>query len=114
MVNVKVKNGTPVAGPHLCRHCNWGQFVTGYRDSDLFVICTNTSPNRVVTFAVRECTEYQDRNRPDWEQMEKLAINITSTISRNPTPGFAGAGFAAVSGIEEDEEHDELEEVARS
>jgi len=115
MVNVKVKNGTPVAGPHLCRHCNWGQFVTGYRDSDLFVICTNANPNRVVPFAVRECTEYQDRNRPDWEQMEKLAINITSKISRNPTPGFAGAGFAAVPVIEEDEEHeDELVEVARS
>jgi len=116
MVNVNVKNGTPVAGPHLCRNCTWGQFVTGYRETDLFVICTNSSPNRMVPFAVRECTEHQDRNRPDWEQMEKLAINLTSETQRKPTPGFRGAGFASVPVIveDEDEHEDELEEVARS
>lgn len=114
MVNVKVKNGTAVAGPHLCRNCNWGQFVTGYRETDLFVICTNSSPNRLVPFAVRECTEYQDRNRPDWEQMEKLAINLTTEVNRKPTPGFRGSGFASVLEVQEDEPGDELEEVARS
>jgi hypothetical protein len=115
MVNVKVMNGTPVAGPHLCKSCNWGQFVTGYRESDLFVVCTNTGPNRVVPFAVRDCTEYQDRNRPDWEQMEKLAINLTTTMRRNATPGFRGVGFATVPVNEDEEEHEgELEEVARS
>lgn len=114
MVSVKVKNGTPVAGPHLCRNCNWGQYVTGYRESDLFVICTHSDPNRVVPFAVRECTGYQDRNRPDWEQMEKLAINLTEEVKRKATPGFRGAGFATFPGLEEDEPEDELEEVARS
>ena len=77
MVNVKVKNGTPLAGPHLCRNCNWGQYTLGYRESDLLVICTNSNPARLVPFAVRECTDYEDRNRPGWEQMEKLAINVT-------------------------------------
>ena len=114
MVNVKVKNGTPIAGPHLCRNCNWGQYVTGYRESDLFVICTNASPNRVVPFTVRECTEYQDRNRPDWEQMEKLAINLTQEVKRRATPGFCGAGFATIPVLDEDENEDPLEEVARS
>ncbi len=114
MVHVKVKNGTPVAGPHLCRNCNWGQFTTGYRESDLFVICTNSSPARVVPFIVRECTEYQDRNRPDWEQMEKLAISLTSAVKRNATPGFRNCGFARVPIIVNDEDEDELEEVARS
>ena len=114
MVNVKVKNGTPIAGPHLCRNCNWGQYVTGYRESDLFVICTNASPNRVVPFTVRECTEYQDRNRPDWEQMEKLAINLTQEVKRRATPGFRRAGFATIPVLDEDENEDPLEEVARS
>ncbi len=117
MVNVKVKNGTPVAGPHLCRNCNWGQYVTGYRESDLVVICTNSDPNRVVPFAVRDCTGYQDRNRPDWEQMEKLAINLTEEVKRKATPGFRGAGFATVPVLEDEDEsenEDELEEVARS
>ena len=115
MVTVRVKDGTSVAGPHLCKNCNWGQYTTGYRDSDLFVICTNSSPARVVPFAVRECTDFEDRHRPDWEQMEKLAINLTTEMKRKPVAGFRAAGFASVPVIEEDEEHeDELEEVARS
>ena len=115
MVNVKVKNGTPVTGPHLCKSCTWGQCTTGYRESDVFVICTNSTPNHVVPFSVRECTGYANRNRPDWEQMEKLAINLTTEMKRKPVAGFRAAGFASVPVIEEDEEHeDELEEVARS
>jgi len=114
MVNVNVKNGTPVAGPHLCRNCNRGQYMTGYRESDLLVVCTNSSPARVVPFAVRECSEFEDRNRPDWQQMEKLAIDLTEEVNRKPTPGFRGAGFAAVPVVFEDESEDELEEVARS
>ena len=114
MVKLNVKNGTPVAGPHLCRNCNWGQFMTGYRESDLFVICTNSRPARVVPFVVRECTEYEDRNRPDWEQMQKLAINLADEPRRRPTPGFCGAGFASVPEFVDDEDVDELEEVARS
>ena len=115
MVSVKVNNGTPLAGPHLCRNCSRGQFTTGYRDSDLFVVCTNSSPARVVPFAVRECTDYEDRNRPDWEQMEKLAIDLTiAEVTRRPTPGFCGAGFATVPVVEQHEPEDELEEVARS
>ncbi len=114
MVNVKVKNGTPLAGPHLCRYCNWGQYMTGYRESDLLVICTNSNPARQVPFAVRECTEYQDRDRPSWEQMEKFAIDLKTETMRKRTPGFRGAGFATVPVVEEDEHEDELEEVARS
>jgi len=114
MVKLNVKNGTPVAGPHLCRNCNWGQYMTGYRESDLFVICTNSSPARVVPFIVRECTEYEDRNRPDWEQMSKLAINLTPEVNRKPTPGFRTNGFASIPVVVDDDDEDELEEVARS
>jgi|SRR3954447_1814073 len=114
MVTLKVNNGTPLAGPHLCRNCSRGQFTTGYRESDLFVVCTNSSPARVVPFAVRECTDYEDRNRPDWEQMEKLALDLTAEVTRRPTPGFRGAGFATVPVVEQDQPEDELEEVARS
>jgi hypothetical protein len=114
MVKLNVKNGTPVTGPHICRNCNWGQYTTGYRESDLLVICTNTSPARAVPFVVRECTEYEDRNRPDWEQMEKLAISLAPEVNRKPTPGFCGNGFARVPVVVDDEDEDELEEVARS
>ena len=38
MGKLNVKNGTPVGREHLCKRCTWGQFMTGYRESDLVVI----------------------------------------------------------------------------
>jgi hypothetical protein len=116
MGKINVKNGTPIGNAHLCRNCTNGQFTTGYRESDVLVVCTNSSPARIVPFPVHECTEFWDRNRPTYEEMDKLAIGMGNTPRRRPTPGFRGAGFARVPVIVEDEhEHeDELEEVARS
>jgi len=112
MGKLKVKNGTPVGTEHLCRSCTHGQFTTGYRESDLMVICTNPSPARVVPFSVYECTEYWDRSRPGWEQMEKLAIDFNEG-HRKPTQGFRGSGFARVPVVVEDDEEGDREEVAR-
>jgi len=64
MAKMNVKNGTPVGSEHLCKRCSWGQFVTGYRESDLLVICTNASPNFRVPFAVYDCNEFSDRHKP--------------------------------------------------
>ena len=76
MGKLNVKNGTPVGNTHLCLSCHWGQFITGYRESDRLAICTNTSPNVVLPFTVYECSEYSDKHKPTWEQMKKLAINF--------------------------------------
>jgi hypothetical protein len=114
MSTFNIKNGTPVGNEHLCRNCSNGQFTTGYRESEVMVICTYSSPARVVPFVVHECTEFQGRGRPDWEQMEKLAINLDTEFQRKPTPGFRGSGFATVPVVVDDEEETELEEVARS
>ena len=27
---------------------------------------------------IYECTSYYDKNRPDWEQMQKLALNLAT------------------------------------
>jgi hypothetical protein len=88
MGKLHVKNGTPVGSTHLCRTCTWGQFMTGYRESDLLAICTNTSPNIVVPFTVYECSGYSDKQRPDWEQMQKLAIDIQPVRISSKTAGF--------------------------
>ena len=114
MGKLNVKNGTPVGNAHLCRGCMHGQFTTGYRESDVLVICTNSSPARLVPFPVHECTEFWDRNRPDYEQMQKLAISFSAEVNRKPTPGFCGNGFACVPAVVDDEDEDELKEVARS
>jgi hypothetical protein len=112
MGKLNVKNGTPVGNRHLCRDCTHGQFTEGYRESDLLVICTNSSPARVIPFSVFECTDFWDRRRPDWEQMEKLALNF-SEGHRKPIGGFRGSGFARVPVVVEDQD-EEKEEVART
>src|ERR1700728_160307 len=58
MSKVNVKNGTPVGNTHLCDSCHWGQFITGYRESDRLAICTNTSPNIVLPFTVYACSNF--------------------------------------------------------
>jgi hypothetical protein len=89
MGKLNVKNGTPVGNTHLCRNCSWAQFMTGYRDSDLLVICTNTSPNIVLPFTVYECSNFSDKHKPDWELMKKLAINIQPLRVSKKTRGFS-------------------------
>ena len=88
MGKLNVRNGTPVGNEHLCKNCDWGLFMTGYRESDVLVFCTNARPNFRVPFVVHECSEYQDKTQPDWEQMEKLAIQIEPMRLSKKTRGF--------------------------
>jgi hypothetical protein len=101
---VNVKNGTPVGNQHLCKRCTWGQFVTGYRDSDLLVICTNAAPNFKVPFTVYECSEFSDRQKPSWEQMSKLAIEVDPVRISAKTRGFYSV---ALEPVRPDEDEDE-------
>jgi hypothetical protein len=88
MGKLNVKNGTPVGNFHLCKNCDWSQYTTGYRESDVLVFCTNTSPSFRVPFTVHECSQFQDKSKPDWEQMEKLAIQIHPLRVSKKTKGF--------------------------
>jgi len=109
MSKLNVKNGTPVGDAHLCRNCSNGQFTVGYRESDVLVICTNSSPARQVPFPVYECTEFWDRNRPGYAEMTKLALNFSEGHRKGIT-GFRNSGFArspAVATGDGDEEEDE-------
>jgi hypothetical protein len=89
MSKLKVKNGTPVGNANLCRNCNLGQFITGYRESDILAICNNTTPNTVLPFTVMECSSFSDKYKPDWEQMKRLAINIQPVRISKKTTGFS-------------------------
>jgi len=107
MGKVNVKNGTPVGNAHLCDSCHWGQFITGYRESDRLAICTNTSPNIVLPFTVYACSSFSDKHRPDWEQMEKLAIDIRPVRVSRKTAGFSttiSPRPVAVPGDDEDQQ----------
>ena len=114
MGKTNVKNGTPVGSAHLCRECTHGQYTTGYSESEVLVICTNSDPARMIPFIVHQCTDFWDRRKPDWEQMEKLALSFSEGERRRPTPGFSGSGFARVLVTPAEEPEDELEEVAQN
>lgn len=88
MRKVNVKDGTPIGCEHLCKRCTWGQSMTGYRDSDLLVICTNVNPNLRVPFPVHECSEFSDRHKPTLEQMSRLALRVSPTRLSARTRGF--------------------------
>jgi hypothetical protein len=110
MSKLNVKNGTPVGNTHLCKSCSWGQFIIGYRESDMLAICTNTSPNVVLPFSVMECTGFNDKHKPDWSQMEKQAIDIDPVRISAKTAGFSTFGSlrpATKNFADDDEDEDE-------
>lgn len=71
-----VKGGTPVGSAWLCRTCGNAHILSGYRESERMVVCTATYPDFPVPFVVRECTGFTDKAKPDWDEMEKLAIEF--------------------------------------
>ena len=102
MGKINIKGGTPVGTASLCRTCSWAHIINGYRESEMVVVCTDISPNIAVTFTVRECTGYNDKNRPNWDQMEKLAIDVLPAHSGKPT------GFGAIKSKYTEDEEDAL------
>ena len=114
MSKVKIKDGTPVGNQHLCMRCKLGQCITGYRESDRLVICTNAYPSIVVPFTVYDCTNFTDKHRPDWRQMQKLAIHVGSVRVSKRTTGFNTVTQAFPAVVPEANDDDEEDEAAFS
>jgi hypothetical protein len=120
MGKLHVKDGTPVGNEHLCKGCSHGQFMTGYRESDVVVICGNLYPAFRLPFVVHECSDFEDRFRPDWEQMEKLAIQIQPVRVSKKTRGFELADvlkpekpeYEPAAAEKDDEEFEDVDAVA--
>jgi hypothetical protein len=87
-----IKNGTPVGSQPLCKSCGNSHIMTGYRESECVTMCNEVNPSIVVPFLIYECSSYYDKNRPSWEQMQKLAINV-SPRPRKKLGFKVGAGF---------------------
>jgi hypothetical protein len=86
--------------------------MTGYRESELVTICNNVHPNIVVPFLIYECTGYYDKNRPDWEQMQKLAIDVSVPRARAASGFKTGVGFSEIPvpirvGADDDEDDED-------
>ena len=83
---IRVKDGTAVGSQSRCVSCEHSHILRGYRESEEVTFCYYASL-MVVPFKVRDCSNYSDKTRPSWEQMEELAIEI------RPTPTLKSAGF---------------------
>jgi hypothetical protein len=108
MSPVYVRNGTPVEGQSLCQSCSHAHIVRGYRESEELVYCNYVYEQLFpVPFKVRECSSHSDKNKPSWEQMEKLAIEIKPAVSYKPV-GFNRSENAGFVTEVEDEVADEV------
>ncbi len=101
MGKLNIKGGTPVGSTSKCTSCTWAHIMRGFRESEMLVFCECVTPNVLVPFKVSECSAFSDVNRPSWEQMEKLAIEVRPAASMKP------AGFRLVTLPTSDESEDE-------
>jgi hypothetical protein len=98
MGKINIKNGTPIGSTSMCDSCSNAQILRGFRESELLVLCTYTFDKPLqVPFKVSDCTMYRDKNRPTYEQMEDLALDIKRSTTLKP----AGFNRVAVPTIDE-------------
>jgi hypothetical protein len=102
MGKINMKGGTPHGWASLCTTCTWAHIVSGFRESELVVICMEVNPNLTVPFKVKDCTNYLDRNRPSYDAMAKLAIHVEPGSSLKPV------GFRAKLELVEEKEAEAL------
>jgi hypothetical protein len=102
LMDVYVKNGTPLNGPSLCETCVQALIVRGYRESDEVVVCQATYPERRVRFPVRECSRFIDKTRQTLREMQQIAWVLAPRGSKRH------AGFLTPDESSTDEDEIEL------
>lgn len=89
----------------LCRVCYWAHIQKGFRESEEAVFCCFSNLRRV-PFKVADCTDFNNKNVPTRDQMEKLALIIPTPPARKRA-GFARVGLTGEPQSEEVEDEDE-------
>ena len=101
-----VKGGTPVGTTSLCKTCSYAHIMTGYRESEQVTMCNAIHPNIIVPFLMYECSGYYDKNRPTWNQMQKLAIDVVTTPIK-PVGFKSGPGFTQTTLVVADDDDED-------
>ena len=71
-----------------CASCTHAHILRGFRESEEIVYCIfGLDQMLLVPFKVRDCSNYTDKHRPTWEQMQDLAIEIRPVSLAKPA-GF--------------------------
>lgn len=83
-----VKNGTPIGSQSRCESCEHSHILRGFRESEEVTYCYYATLLKV-PFKVRDCSNYSDKARPNWEQMKDLAIELNPVSYAKPA-GFCG------------------------
>jgi hypothetical protein len=106
-----IKNGTPVGTGSLCKTCSYAHIMTGYRESEQVTMCNAIHPNIVVPFLMYECSGYYDKNRPTWNQMQNLAIDVVTTpikpVGFKSGPGFTQTTLVRPNVADDDDENED-------
>jgi len=97
----KVYGGTPVGDESRCDTCIHGQIIQGYAESERIVFCTKLWDPIRVPFKVRQCTGYEDRRLPDFEEMKEIAWQLSSKSAGHE------AGFVSVDKLKAAQEPEE-------
>jgi hypothetical protein len=92
----KVYGGTPVGNESRCSTCVNARIIVGYAESERLVFCDAMYPPTRVPFNVRQCSMYEDRRLPDFEDMKEFAWEIRSK-SAGSRAGFVLASELANS-----------------
>lgn len=108
-MRVHIKDVTAIEGGSKCALCTHAHIIRGFRESEELVFCDYASDLIRIPFKVKECSNYRDRTSPDWEQMEKLAIDLKPEVSLGKP-----AGFRVARDAEEDEAVAEVEALTAS
>jgi hypothetical protein len=102
LMDVYVKNGTPLNRPSLCETCTQALITRGYRESDEVVVCQATYPDRRVRFPVRECSRFTDKTGQTLREMHEIAWVLAPRGSKRQ------AGFLTPDECGTDEDEIEL------
>ena len=96
MVTVQVKGGTPRQTGTLCRTCRFGHTIRGFSASQEDNFCRVFYPERRISFAVFECTEYEDKRLASKKEMEEIAWFLTARKSGRSVGFVSAARFHAL------------------
>ena len=83
----KVYGGTPIGNESRCDTCTHARIIQGYAESERIVFCTGMYDPIRIPFKVMQCTDYEDRRLPDFDNMKEIAWQIRSK-SAGSVAGF--------------------------
>lgn len=97
----KVYGGTPVGTESRCDTCAHARIIQGYAESERIVLCTSLYDPIRIPFKVMQCTDYEDRRLPNYDDMKEIAWPICSKSAGHE------AGFVTVEKPQRKQEPEE-------